>query len=296
MGDGAAAGAYRVDIDHGHTGGQATHLALGSVFRNSILYQRNIGTGSSHIIGDDVQETSRLGNVNGAHNPRAGAGQGRLDRGLNGGGDGHDAAVGLGDVGLHPDTHLADAILQVVDVHFHPGAQIGVDHRGAETFKLPKLRKNGGGDGAVDLGPGLLDALLYNSLVFRVQEGEQEAYRQRLHTLFLQLAEYPQHLVPIYLSEDGAVGHGTFVHLPAKRAAHQGLRFVLHNIIQGGACLTADFQQVPEALCGDQSGLRALALNNHVGCNRGAVAKILQLLHRDPVERQSFFCPVCNCF
>ena len=46
VGDGAAAGAYRVDIDHGHTGGQATHLALGSVFRNSILYQRDIGTGS----------------------------------------------------------------------------------------------------------------------------------------------------------------------------------------------------------------------------------------------------------
>ena len=144
VGDRTASGTNCMDIDHGDTRGQAADLALGGVLGDATLYQRDIRAGPAHIIGDDILEAGRLGDIDGSHNTGAWAGQSGLNRGLNGGRDRHYAAVGLGDIGLDLYANLADAFLKIVDVHLHSGPQIGVDDGGTQTLELTKFRENGG--------------------------------------------------------------------------------------------------------------------------------------------------------
>ena len=74
IGDAAAASAYRMDIDHGHTGWQTTDLALGRVLRDAAVHQRHIGTGAAHVVGDDILIPGSPGHINGTHDAGAGAG------------------------------------------------------------------------------------------------------------------------------------------------------------------------------------------------------------------------------
>ena len=73
---------------------------------------------------------------------------------------------------------------------------------------------------------------------------------------------------------DRSVVTDAFRHLQPQVAADQGRRFVDLHVVQVGALLPADLQQIAEPVGGDQAGPGAAMLDQRVGRDGRAVAEI----------------------
>ena len=74
-----------------------------------------------------------------------------------------------------------------------------------------------------------------------------------------------------------------FAHLEAQPPRDQGLGKVKMNIVDLGADLPADLQQVSEALAGDNRHLADLALDQSIRTDRGTVGKANDVVRIEPV-------------
>ena len=65
-GDGASAGAYSMDVEHGHADGEAGNLGL-AAGAGFAINQRNIGGSAAHVEGDDSVEAAAARHGSGAY-------------------------------------------------------------------------------------------------------------------------------------------------------------------------------------------------------------------------------------
>ena len=73
--------------------------------------------------------------------------------------------------------------------------------------------------------------------------------------------------------QDLSLSIGTLVHAKAQVSSHQRFYPVEEEVIQPGASLPTDFDNVFKASCRDQSHAGALALQKRVGADSRAVQK-----------------------
>ena len=69
-GDGAAAGADRVDVDHRHLQRPGAHAALDRHLRLAAAHEAHVGAGAADVHGDQVGEPGRLADPPGADRRR----------------------------------------------------------------------------------------------------------------------------------------------------------------------------------------------------------------------------------
>ena len=116
------------------------------------------------------------------------------------------------------------------------------------------------------LAHGLADA----PLVLRVQEREQQAHRDGLD---VGLAQRLDRLGDAVVVErlDLAVRAHPLAHGEAQVARHERLGTALGEVVEGGAVLARELDQIAEALRRDERGARAAALEQRVGGDRHPV-------------------------
>ena len=276
-GDGAAAGADRIDVDAGEPGGIALDPALIRHVGVAVADQADVGAGAAHVEGDDVRGIGELGRVDGADDAGRGPREGRSDRQLAGPGGRHQSARRLVDAEAGGGCCLSNRGLEGGHVAGHHRLQVGVQHRGQEALILAELGLHLRGDGDRQVGQGVAQRLLDAPLVVRIDEGEQEADGTGLGPAGDDRAGQPVDLCIRHLQPYRAVRQHPFRHLEPVLARHQGGRIVLLEVEHVGTDLPADLQEVAEALGGDQQDLAAAALDQGVRGDRAAVRETRDL-------------------
>ena len=121
-------------------------------------------------------------------------------------------------------------------------------------------------DVAERLAHGLADA----ALVLGVQEREQQAHRDRLDVGLAQRLDRLAHAVVVERLELAVRAHA-LAHGEAQVARHERLGAALGEVVERGAVLARELDQVAEALGRDERGARAAALEQRVGGDRHPV-------------------------
>ena len=197
VGNGTAAGAHGDDVDHGDAGGIALHRAVVGQLSLAVFDQAHIDTGAAHVKGDDLVQSHLLADVNGTDHTGRRTGHRRLNGTVYRLCNGDDRAVGLGDIGSHPNARLLDGTLEVVDVLLHHRPQIGIEHGGTHAGVLPELGYQIVRGGDVYAGILLLNDLLDPVFMSGIDEGEQGTHCNGLCTHGLQAAHRISHAVLI---------------------------------------------------------------------------------------------------
>ena len=260
MQDGAAAGRHRVDLHHRrahpHPGDQRLEGAL--VLAGIVGH---VGRGAAHVEADQLAEA---GHLRRAHRPDDAARRAGEDRIL----ALEPARIGESAVGLHEhERGIADLGSDPVDVAAQDRRQVGVDHRGVAPPHQLHQRADLVADrdlGEADLPAQGGDPLLVAGVAVAVHEQDGDRAVAGLEggaDVLFRTGEIERRL-------HRAVGHDPLVDLddPAVEQLRQ------HDVAreQARADLVGDAQRVGEALCDDQKGALALALEQGVGRHRRA--------------------------
>ena len=110
-----------------------------------------------------------------------------------------------------------------------------------------------------------------------MEKREQEAHRDRLDILRLERAHGLAQRGFVEGAQHVAAEIDAFLHLAAQALRHQRHRLVVHDVEDRravGAGLLADGIDAAKSLRHQQAGLRALTLEQRVGPDSGAVAKV----------------------
>ncbi len=95
-------------------------------------------------------------------------------------------------------------------------------------------------------------------------------------------------MVPVELASDRAVGVGPLVDLEPQMTRHERLRHLQEDVVQVVAVLAADLVAIAKAAGGEQRGGRALAFDDGVGHQRGAMDDRCNCAGLDPGGVQRF--------
>ncbi len=269
-GDGAAAGTHAEHVDAGAADRQLAHMRLISL-PDTTGAERDVGGGAAHIERDDAVEAGGGGYLERAGNASGGAGERRAHGQAPGGLRAHAAAAGAHDPQAG-DALLPQLRLQPGQVAGDDGSDVGVGDCGGCALILTVLGQDfvGGRNEQLAFAGGLGD----QTLVLRIEEGEQEADRQRLHALRLKLVQEALHPRRVQALEHLSVGVQPLVRLQPQLVRHQGRRPPRRQIVEAGARLAADDEEITEAVGGDERGLGALTLDDGVGGHGGAVGYV----------------------
>ena len=274
FGNGTAAGADRDNVDHGDAGGISLHLPLVGYLGSEILNEGDVRAGAAHVKGDDFVRAALTADKGGGDDAGRGPGHGGLDGAVHRLLDGDNGAVGLGDIGFHPDTNALHGIPEIIYVLFHHRAQVAVEHGGAHAAVLPELGYQLAGDGDIGLWKFFLDDLLDTQLMDGVDKGKQGAHRNGSDLLFLQVAHHLPSLLLVQRGVDGSVIPDALRHSAVEAGGNQREGLLRLKVIQGGAALVTDLHQILKALGGDQAHAGALFFNQGVGSHCGAMGQI----------------------
>ena len=281
--DTAAAGTDGGNIDRGDTNGIAADGLLVGSLETAVHHQADISTGTADIHGDQVFFVNQIGDVLCAHNAGGRAGQSGLHGELHGLVDGHESAVGVIDVSA-VDADGLQSLFQVVHVLLDFRANEGVQHRAAQTLILAELLGQVVGDGQESLGEVFLHDLLDADFVFGVQIGIEQHDGHGLGALFLQLRHNSLDLFRVDLTDHFTLIVQPLIHFVAEVAGHQRPGLVCLQVVQVGALLAADLQQVTETAGGDEGGLCAAAFQNRIGGNGSTVHKAADILTGEAIS------------
>ena len=127
------------------------------------------------------------------------------------------------------------------------------------------------------------------ALVLRMQEREQQAHRDQLEIVRLELAHGVAQRRLVERAEHVAAEIDALLDLARLARRHQRLGLVVHDVEDRGAVgtrLLADRIDAAESFRHQQAGPHALALEQRIGADRGAVAEIADVGCRDAVGQQ----------
>ena len=177
------------------------------------------------------------------------------------------------------EADLRELLVQPAQVVDHPRADEGIDHRGRGSLVLAVLARDPMGDRYLALEACGAELALGLDLVNRIGVGVHVGDGDGVDALAL---EHPEGLANVrgFLGDvDLAVGADPLLHGTAEPAGHQRRRRGPEQVVHFLAVAPADFQDVAEALGGQQSDHGAAALQKRVDADGGAVEEILRRLH-----------------
>mmetsp|Transcript_29434 Transcript_29434/g.62455 ORF Transcript_29434/g.62455 Transcript_29434/m.62455 type:complete len:721 (+) Transcript_29434:2074-4236(+) len=189
VGDRAAARANGMDVDLGDHQRVARNLSLSRVGHLVLAASddADVGTGASHVEGDQVVRAGEVADPLGAENAGRGAREDGQDWLLIDHQGSARTAVGRHHVQITVDASILEAGLELVDVVGDLGADVGVDEGGGEALKLPEHGRDAGRGGDKGLWVLLPDDFGGPLLVLWVEVAEEEADRDGVHALLLKL-------------------------------------------------------------------------------------------------------------
>ena len=239
--------------------------------RLAALEQRDVGAGPAHVEGDEVALAEQ---ARGVPAPRDAAGRARED-GARGQAhrvrDGRDAAVRLHDQHVALVARLAQPRAQVAQVAAEDRAHVGIHHGGAEALVLLDLREHVGGERHVGVGQQPREELSRLPLVAGIAVGVQVADRDRADSRGAQPADRRLRRGLRERRLHAAVEAHPLGHVEPSRARHQrdGRRHA--QVVAVVLEALAHLDHVAVARGGQHADLRALALEQGVGGDGGAV-------------------------
>ena len=190
-GDGAAAGADALHVDHGQT--DVVPVPPVPVDRDgglTVAHDAEVEAGAAHVDGHEVALARRLGGDGGSHHPAGGA---RAEQGHRMAGHrlgGHDAAGGVHEQELPGVASRSQPVGEVRHVPLDARGDVGVDQRGRRALELGPARQHLVGQRHVGhVGVLVGDDLRRPPLVVGVHEAEQEHHGDRLHAERLEAAD-----------------------------------------------------------------------------------------------------------
>ncbi len=284
-GDRAAAGADLDDVDHRRLDRKPFHIAAGVVDRvdreAAVLDQRALGGGAAHVEGDDVLQAQRLGIGAGADAAADRTGfheahwlpAGALDR--------KQAAVRAHHIKRAGKALAGEVALEPPDIGRDLRADIGVggDRRGALVF-VPFARQLGGA-GDVDARQQRAQRRGGLFLVRRVGVGVHEEDRDRFDAERFDLAGERRQRGGVERRDDLALAADALGHLEPQRARDQRLVAAIVQVERVGPVAARDFEHVAKARRRDEGRLGALALDQRIDDERGAVVDETRLVRRE---------------
>ena len=235
------------------------------------LDQRGLGGGAAHVEGDGIGGTDGLAETGSADHPRRRPGTNEKHRPAAGFGDAGGAAVGGHHQQRGCDPEPGEASCQLVEIAAHHRQQIGVDHRGAGALVLLDLGQDVDRGRDREVGVTRPDQLGGTALVSRREVAVEKTDGEGLDAGGDQLVGGRQHAGLVQGQDHTAIGGDPLAHLQPVAAWNQGGRLVPGEIVEIGGAHPADLQNVAKATGGQQPGDSALALQDGVGADRGAM-------------------------
>ena len=290
VGDGAAAGADRVDVDHRDHRLVRPDLRVEQVLHAQLAFLReaDVGRGPAHVERDHVLLARLPAGPDAAHHAGDRAGHEQVDRLDHGALGRRDARGGGHQVDARLDVHRAQRGVEAADVARDLGADVGVQADGGEALVLAVLRDDLARDGDERLGELLAHDRRDALLVHRVEEREEQADGDGLDLLGLEAANLRAHLVVIERDEDRAVLVDALVDRQPEAPPHDRLRLprqVLPEREVHRLLVARDVQDVAVALGRDHPDLGAVVLDHDVRRDGGAMEDLVELLGLDPGHR-----------
>ena len=160
---------------------------------------------------------------------------------------------------------------QPAQVARHQRLHVRVGRGGGEPFPLPHLRRDIAGQGDRHLRHRLGQDISCAPLMHRIDEGMQEADRDALHIFFPQHRHKSAYRRFVQRAQHVALIVQPLRHRQAQVTGHQRFRKLDVQVVLVVTALIAHRQHVAKALGGDQRGARALAFDDCVGGQRGAM-------------------------
>ncbi len=271
VGDRAAAGADRVDVDHRHEQRVAgdPRVAGRRLADPAIGDDADVGRGAADVERDQAAPPRGLARPEAAEHAGRRAGEKQRHRLLRRRLDRGDAAVRHHHVQLSRHALGCERARQPFEVAAGGRPDERVHARGREALELAELREDVGAGGDERARHLLGDDLGRPPLVLRVQVREEEADRDRLDACVFECPGRSANLVLVERLDDlaGRRCDPLADHVPVA-SLHERLRLprdVLHDRVVLRPLVAADVHDVAEALRRHHPGLRAAVLEHRVG-------------------------------
>ena len=303
--DRATAGTNLHQLDHRDTDRQTTafevtpgspHLKPTRPRRLTVADQANLGGGAAHVKRQNFIEaafTRQVRRQNGA--PRR-ARLNQPDREPLGQSQGGQPATRHHQQQGAHHARLRHLLTQTTQVAGHQRAHIGVRHRGGKALVFPHFRTHFAGQADRDAltqlslqnGPRLL-------LMGWVRPGVNKANCHRLHASRPHLTGSGEHRGFVQGQQHRAIGGNALSHRETQRPGHQGWRHFDVDVVGVKALLKTHLQHVAKTGRGQQGSAGALALDQRIGGQGGAVDEEADLRWADPRLRQQLQDAVHHC-
>ena len=274
-GDAAAAGADLLDVDHRHLHGQPRGIAAdqrrAGHQHGALVDHAGLGGGAAHVERDGVGEADRVAQHLGADDARGRSRFQHADAGAPRVVHVEQPAGRLHDQEVAAEARVAEMRLHLGEIGLHARADIGVGRGGRGALVLAVLLAELVRGGDEQLREFLLHDLLRADLVRRVAVGVQEQDGDRLHAGRDRLARDPAHLLLVERDQHRALRVHPLHDLEAHVAVDQRRVLLEEQVVGLRPVDAADLVDVAEALRGQQRAARALALQDGVDGDRGAV-------------------------
>ena len=277
IGDGAAARADGVDIDHRDHGLVVADLGVEQVAHaeRAAGGDADVRRRAADIQGEHVVVAGHLAGPDAADQPGDRPRHHQVDRAARRALRRRHAAGGLHQPHAARESRVPQARLQPADVASHPGAHVGVETGRREALELAVERQHLARERNVGVGAFLLQDPLDALLVRGVEVGVQQADRDRIDPRFAQCPRALAHLRLVERHDDLALGRGDAlldrepVAPPRQRARLPRQLLLEREVVR--LLVARDVQDVAEALGRDQADLRTLVLDRDVCRDGGAV-------------------------
>jgi hypothetical protein len=179
-----------------------------------------------------------------------------------------DAAARLHHEQLRLDTGVREPLLDPLEVALDDGPDDGVDHRRRCAQVLAELRRHLGGERDRHAGQLLGEDRADPQLVLRVDVGVQQADRDRLDLLASQHGRRVAHRALVERRHDLAARTEPLDDADGAVARHERPRLLELRVVQAGADLAGDLEQVAEPLRRHEAAARDPALDDRVRRHR----------------------------
>ena len=286
-GDGAAPGADAGDVEAVQGDPVAGDPPIGGDRGLALHDERQVGAGAAHVEGDEVaviEDPARMAcRRHPAGRSREHPAGGEPDRI----GHGRESAMRLHDQHRPGVAGLGQALGEAVEIAFQHGADVGVDHGGADPFVLLDLREHLGGEGHVRAGQGAGERRGGTPLVLRRAVGVQVAHRHRLDLFGREGAKGRAQRCASQRRRLAAVGPDAFAHRKTQMARNQRIRRRLAKRVAVVLEPFAHLQDVAMPLGGEEADPGALAFQQRIGRDRGSVDDAIRRAEeRGPVDAE----------
>ena len=287
-GDGAAAGPNRVNIELRHLKGKGVNPVVVRHPWGELADKRDVGARPAHVERDDILEAGELGYPQRAGYPADRTREKGPRAAVGGVGERHRAAVGAHDRHRRGDPASPKGRLQGIEIDRHGRGEVGVQYAGGRTFELSPLGGERGRLRHRDAWHAAAQRRGQLLLIGRVEITVDQGDRDRLHVLLSQSFDHRPEVEAIDRLQDSPVSGNALGDFQAAISRHDGGGALPIGFEQAAdeAPPLADLEDVAKALRRHQGGGRAVALEQRIGGNRGAVHEGENRLCLDAQRRQ----------